>query len=307
MCRARAAGFTLVELLVVIAIIGVLVALLLPAVQAAREAARRMSCSNNLKQLGIAVHNYHDTTQNFPISIGPWPEGSSYTAERNGKGWIVSILPQMEQMPLFEALSIGFVGDFNSGGGIMRAECRNAMKTQVPALYCPSDPDSKKNRTDRTQWSGIEVALTSYKGVLGNNRMGGSSSIHQGPADCHNTINCSGMFYRNNYQDRLTFAAVTDGTSNTLMIGEDVPSENTHSVAYYANGDYCSTHGPINYFPKPTNPTFWPNVMTFRSRHPGIAQFALADGSVRNISQTIDINLYQALATKAGAEAVSPP
>lgn len=300
-------GFTLVELLVVIAIIGVLVALLLPAVQAAREASRRMSCANNLKQLALASHNYHDTQQKMPMSISPWPEGPTFTAQRNGKGWIVSILPHMEQTALFEALAVGFNGDFNSGSGIFRAECRVAMKTQVKGLNCPSDPESLKLSTAQTQWSGVEVAVTSYKGVLGSHRMGGSSSIHQGPADCHNTVGCNGIFYRNSYQDALTFASIIDGTSNTLMIGEDVPSQNSHSAAYYSNGDYCSTHGPINYFPNPPNPTFWPNVMTFRSRHPNIAQFALADGSVRNLTQTIDMVTYQGLSTKEGREAVSAP
>src|SRR5688572_7278344 len=128
---AKRKGFTLVELLVVIAIIGVLVALLLPAVQAARESARRMSCSNNLKQFGIAIHNYHDTFTLLPMSIGPWSQGASPTPQRNGKGWIVSILPQLEQSALFAEFEPGFNGDMFSGGGIMNPVCRNAMKTKL--------------------------------------------------------------------------------------------------------------------------------------------------------------------------------
>ncbi|NQT16057.1 MAG: DUF1559 domain-containing protein, partial [Planctomycetes bacterium] len=99
MCPRRD-GMTLVELLVVIAIIGVLVALMLPAVQMAREAARRTHCKNNLKQFGLALHSYHDTFHVLPISIGPWPHGPRFCPERNGKGWIVSILPHLEQQPL---------------------------------------------------------------------------------------------------------------------------------------------------------------------------------------------------------------
>ena len=94
-------GLSLVELLVVIAIIGVLVGLLLPAVQAAREAARRIGCANNLKQLGLAVHSYHDAFRGLPISIGPWTEGGRPSRQRNGKSWMVSILPQLEESSLY--------------------------------------------------------------------------------------------------------------------------------------------------------------------------------------------------------------
>src|SRR5687768_8736072 len=111
-------GFTLVELLVVIAIIGVLVALLLPAVQMAREAARRMSCGNNLKQMGLAIHNYHDTFHSLPVSLGPWFHGPRPSRQRNGKGWILSALPQLDQQPLFDQFAPSFDGDFFSGSGL---------------------------------------------------------------------------------------------------------------------------------------------------------------------------------------------
>ena len=305
----RARGFTLVELLVVIAIIGILVALLLPAVQAAREAARRMSCSNNLKQFGIAVHNYHDVYNSIPISISPWGEARP-TPQRNGKGWILSSLPYLEQQNLYDQFLPGFNGDMFSGGGIMNTACRPAMRTTLKVIRCPSDGRSKLTATNQFQWPNIEVALTSYKGVIGDTRMGNNSSVHVNGTqpDCHNTIGCNGIFYRNNYQDNMSFAVITDGTSNTLMVGEDVPFYNNHSTAYYSNGDYCSCHGVINYFPKPPAPDNWPNAMTFRSMHPGGAQFCLADGSVRFLPQTIDHNnVYRRICTKANGEAVSMP
>lgn len=307
--RARNGGFTLVELLVVIAIIGVLVALLLPAVQAAREAARRSKCANHLKQLGIAVHNYHDTYNSLPISISIWSEGPRPTPVRNGKGWIVSILPFIEQQPLFEQFAPCMLGHFDSGFGIATntTQCRNAMKTQVAFLRCPSDGRSQPTSTAFFQIP-FEATATSYKGVMGDHRMGDSASIHPSPEpDRHNTIQCNGMFYRNDYQDALSLAHVTDGTSNTLMIGEDISAENHHSAAFYSNGDYCSCHGPINFFPKPATPDYWPNVMTFRSHHPGGSQFVSADGSVRLIPQTIDYTMYRGICTKDQRETFSIP
>jgi prepilin-type N-terminal cleavage/methylation domain-containing protein len=305
---ARQRGFTLVELLVVIAIIGILVALLLPAVQAAREAARRMSCTNNLKQLALAVHNYHDVHGMLPISISPWSEQTRPTPERNGKGWIVSILPQMEQQGLYEQFIPGFQGQMFSGTGIMDPVCRPAMRTKLSVLKCPTDPNSRENTTQQYQWSGIEVATTSYKGVIGDTRMGGNGSVHQGTMpDCHNRVGCNGLFYRNNYQEPIRLAAITDGTSNTFMIGEDVPGQNNHSAAFYSNGDYASCHAPLNYFPIPATPNAWPNVMSFRSLHPNGALFALADGSVRYISETIGYTEYRELCTRAGGESVPVP
>ena len=310
MIRQRPArGFTLVELLVVIAIIGVLVALLLPAVQAAREAARRTQCSNSLKQLGLAVHNYHDTYLYMPISISMWAEGAKPTPIRNGKGWIVGTLPFMEQMPLYMKFEPYFNGDFGSGGGLNTNDtnCRDAMKTVVKTLLCPSDSDNKP-RDGQWQCETFVTMRTNYKGVLGDHRMGGASSIHPSPTpDRHNTNEANGIFYRNNYQDGLRLASIIDGTANTLMIGEDVPSQNFHSAAYYSNGDYCSCHGPPNFFLKPPTVGDWWNVITFRSKHPGIAQFAVADGSVRAIQQNINYDTYRYICNKEEGQAVQIP
>jgi len=301
-------GFTLVELLVVIAIIGVLIALLLPAVQAAREAARRTQCGNNLKQYGVGINSYVGATTFFPISICPFrnelPQPVPSTLDLNGKGWIVSILPFVEQPELYSEFVPGFNGDFSAGGGIAQAACRKAMRTQCDFLHCPSD--KVENSTNEFQWEGVEVALTNYKGVLGDSRLAGTYSVHEGSMpDCHQTIGCNGLFYRHNFREPIRMKEVTAGTSSTLMVGEDVPAQNHHSVAYYANGDWCSCHGPLNYFPD--RPDDWWNVMTFRSLHPGIVQFCFVDGSVRPLSEQIDHLLYRALSTKAGGEAAKAP
>ncbi len=306
--RTHRRGFTLVELLVVIAIIGILVALLLPAVQSAREAARRMQCTNHLKQLALACHNYQTSFNSFPISISAWAEGSSPTPQRNGKGWIISILPQMEQQALYDQFSLGFVGEFASNQGIKNPACAPAMRAKLSFLNCPSEPSGRKTSTTQYQFTGQEVTLTNYKGVIGDTRMGGSSSVHAGTTpDCHNTTGCNGTFYRNNYQDGISIDSFKDGTSNTLIIGEDVPAENNHSTAFYSNGDYASCHAPLNYFPKPPTPDSWWNVISFRSLHTGGANFALGDGSVRFLGDNINYPLYRALSTKAQGEVVTLP
>ncbi len=305
-------GFTLVELLVVITIIGILIALLLPAVQAAREAARRLQCANNLKQLGLAIHNYHVAHACFPISItfDPPIDGAPGPQGRSGKGWIVSALPYLEQQALFDQFqnALCFNGNMTTNGtvgeGMSRATCRELMKTQLSLLHCPSDSSVRELSTTEFQWPGVPMALTSYKGVIGDTRMGDAWT---GSADCHRTSRCSGIFWRHSYVFTVSIDDIRDGTSNTLAIGEDVPEVNRHSGAFYANGDYASCHAPLNYFPDPPTPTQWPMVMSFRSRHPGGAQFCLADGSVRFLSESINIDLYQALSTKAGREPVQVP
>ena len=308
-------AFTLVELLVVIAIIGILIALLLPAVQAAREAARRAQCVNNLKQLALACHNYESANKCFPISISPWPEGrrknEKTAADLNGKGWIISILPYIEQQALFDQFKSrgGFNGNFVDNLGIRRPECRDLVNQPLPVLTCPSDPQAPMLSKNEFQWSDIEVATTNYKGVIGDTRLWGNHSMWQGTEpDCHNTVGCNGIFYRNNYQEPVKFSHILDGTAHTFLIGEDVPRYNAHSAAYYSNGDYASCHAPPNFFPDETTVTrdHWWNVMSFRSLHPGGVNFAKADGSVTFIPEVIDQMQYRAYCTKAGQEVPKP-
>ena len=306
-------GFTLVELLVVIAIIGVLVALLLPAVQAAREAARRSECSNNLKQIALAIHLHHDAREHLPISVSPWrgeagrnppPQGNT------GMGWIVQILPYMEQAALFDFFQQhGSSGDMLRGSRLAAGIAEVAldgspgMQSQLPALSCPSDPSALELSEMQWQWRRRSVAVTSYKGVIGDTRMGSGASVHQGSEpDCHNGTGCNGLFYRNTFQEPISFEQVIDGMSNTYMVGEDIPAHNYHSAAFYSNGDYASCHAPLNFKPQPPNPVQWPDVMSFRSEHPAGAHFAMADASVQFVTEDIDYCVYRATSTKAEGE-----
>ncbi len=298
MNRKTSRGFTLVELLVVIAIIGILIALLLPAVQAAREAARRMQCVNNLKQLALGCHTYADVNKGtWPISISMWSEPPSPKQVTTGKGWIVGILPQLEQQNLYAQFD--FRGGMDSGKGLLNAVNREAIKADLPFIRCPSDPSARTLGTTQFQMENIPVRWTNYKGVMGDNRMGGSSSAFPGTEpDCHNRSPCNGTFWRNSYQHPVRMADFLDGMSSTAVIGEDVPEHNLHSAWCYSNGDYASTHVPLNYMPDPPTPGEWWNTISFRSRHPGGANFAVGDASVRWVNQNVDSKLYRAFSTR---------
>ncbi|MBC7856670.1 MAG: DUF1559 domain-containing protein [Pirellulaceae bacterium] len=299
-------GMTLIELLVVISIIGILVGLTLPAVQHAREAARRTSCQNNLRQLGLAVSLYHDANRVVPVTVSAWYEGQRPAAQRSGQSWIVGILPQLEQQGLYDKLAPGLAGDFFSGGGLMNPVVRPHLASPLPVLHCTSDGGFQSPSTLQVSLAGIPVTLTNYKGVIGDTRIGGSGSIHGGSEpDCHRIGGCNGMFHRNTYQEPITLGDVLDGLSNTFLIGEVVPSQMHYCAAFFCNGDYASCNGRINFFPN--TPTEWWNVNTFRSHHPGGAQFVLADGSVRFVNQAFDITAYRALSTRAGNEVALLP
>ncbi len=343
-------GFTLVELLVVIAIIGVLVALLLPAVQAAREAARRMSCANNLKNIGLACLNYENSSGHLPISISQWAEDVSITGQWlpgtgnpsvndpkiggpgfSGKGWIVDILPQIEQSAMHQAIMSGlktddgkkpFAARSTRGQGMGIPEIRSHLEQQLPILTCPSDPSAVLS-DQQYHWPNLQIATTNYKGCIGDsavtdgNHKGdlnasqftGFPDFGSGP-DCHNTAECNGLLFRNSSVIPVTLKSITDGQSNTIMVGESVVEQDFHSAAFFADGDWASCGIPLNFFrlgwpPEDIKAIDWFDMRGFKSLHPGGAQFVMADGSVHFVNESIDGRVYRGLATRAGEEVVT--
>jgi prepilin-type N-terminal cleavage/methylation domain-containing protein len=301
-CRARRAAFTLIELLVVIVIVGILVAMLLPAVQSARESARRTSCSNKMRQVGLAVLSYLSTHKIGPSSITWRNEGPQPPANWNGRGWIVSILPQLELQNLYDQFR--FDGKFTKGEGIKHPDNREAIKTNVPVLKCPSDGYAVTLITEQWQWKGIPIATTNYKGVMGNNMMGSASAFGGTPYCNNGSYECQGFFWRTCGQFPGRFNRVTDGMSHTMMLGEDLAEYNWHAAWCYANGDSSSTYAPLNYMPIPPDPAKWWEMRGFRSRHPGGAQFCFGDAAVRFIVDTIPMDIYRGMSTRNGGELV---
>ena len=309
--RARLAvpGFTLVELLVVITIIGILISLLLPAVQAAREAARRSHCSNNLKQLGLAVHAYRASFNHLPININNWCTPELGTSAKNGKSWIVSILPQLDQLALFRIFdkNNGFNGNFGSGQGINSLGCRPAVQTFVTVLQCPSDPDNTELVTTQPEWS-VPVAPTNYKGVAGDTVLSwGSGGVNPFPGstpDCHRGAQCNGLFWRNDYLGGRRWVTMRDGSSNTLMVGESLVAHDEHAAWSFANGAWAVCSITPNYRIYNPYPGFHLTALGFRSYHPGGVAFCRADSSVFFIRDIINHQVYRALSTRRGGEPV---
>ena len=327
--RPAGAGFTLVELLVVIAIIGILVSLLLPAVQAASEAARRSQCVNGQKQLALAVINYESANQRFPACYGGFHFGAgnrsniaSVQDEETGVGWIVEVLPYIEESALYDQFVEAqvFEGFFNraaaTGLGLKRPAARELVQTELKMLQCPSDESVIGLSEEQAQWSGIPVSMLSYKGNAGN-PIYVTPSTDLLPEFPHNTdydrykgysgAPAPGVFYYASYLSPTKFRNITDGTSNTMMLGEDVAEQNKHSATFYSNTTYSSTVVPLNYFADPPGSFAWYEESGFRSLHPGGANFAWCDGSVSFLNEGIDHEVYQHLSTRGGDEVVEKP
>ena len=295
MSRSSRRGFTLVELLVVIAIIAMLVTLLLPAVQAAREAARRAQCMNNLKNIGLAVQNFHSAHNRIPKS-------HNYESDhkKSGRGWIAATLPFIEENARYDIMEPYFKGSFAEGTGINHPDLANVVNQPIELFRCPSS-NPPEFSTEQFQWKGREIALTNYKGILGNTKMGGRGV---GSPDCHRSPDCRGLFWRYSHLKTITFAKVIDGLSKTFLAGEDLPRFNHHSALYHGNGDYSSTHFPPNV--KTADPADiandWPLSITFRSDHPGGLHFAMLDGSTRFVEDAVDFDIYRFMSTRNGEE-----
>ena len=347
MRRRSDSAFTLVELLVVIAIIAILVALLLPAVQAAREAARRTQCSNNLKQIGLALHNYHSAHGRFPYG-GAYNEGygnckyAPGVSTRQGHNFRTFILPYMEQIELYRSLPEV------SGRSGVEFQSRWAPlaqhKVAIPAFYCPSeDGPQLRSNLDVHYWNTVPsdgvAALSSYRGSAGNishyghgtpilscgKCAGGACPCEKGLdyistsppgshfAYCQQDDPSLGMLWANPTFVRVSH--VYDGTSNTLMVGESHYAardaepgcvEEAHWLApWCVSGTVYGINMKYTYTPYSDPSNGFLIGCGFRSRHPGGAHFAMADGSVRFLSDAINMITFSALGTKNGNEVLA--
>jgi prepilin-type N-terminal cleavage/methylation domain-containing protein/prepilin-type processing-associated H-X9-DG protein len=287
----RRQAFTLIELLVVIAIIAVLMGLLVPAVQKVREAAARSQCMNNLKQVGIALHSYHDRLKRLPAGYA-----SAVAADNSdlgpGWGWGAYLLSDLEQAPLLQQI--------NLNADIAAPANGSARVASLAIFRCPSDDSPLSFNASRTQ---ATVGFSNYVGMFGT------------PEITDNPGGGNGIFYRNS---KTRLLDITDGTSNTLMVGErssdlalstwtgavtgaEVPPRRPSLLGPEGAGVLCLGHtGDAAEGHTPNNPTN--HVDDFSSRHIQGVNFLFADGSVRIINNSINPVVWEALGTRAGGE-----
>jgi prepilin-type N-terminal cleavage/methylation domain-containing protein/prepilin-type processing-associated H-X9-DG protein len=361
--RRRVRGFTLVELLVVIAIIGVLVGLLLPAVQAAREAARRMSCSNNIRQIAMGAINFESARKQMPGSFGgfipstadilidPQPAPSPVTQV----SWMTNILPYIEQDNLYRSIvtTSDVTNDPRNIGGLVAPTINTntwVAQQRIALFRCPSDttPNVLPNRGDRLS-NGQQYATTSYKGVSGcnwawgvyaipatdlfntdpflannGNAFGNGNGIffagYQGNTPMPAGLPPSGSFPRPGVACNTLIAAVKDGLSNTMMVGESVGSYTQDNWWYWFKGSVGTTAIPLN---APAVCTAgvglpprkaleicyqdWQNNYGFTSDHTTGGNFAFADGSVRYIANEVDLRTYRAMGAMQDGQTITIP
>ncbi len=279
-------GFTLVELLVVIAIIGLLVGLLLPAVQAAREAARRCSCSNNMMQLGLAVHHYEFNKEHLPAGVTDKKGPIRNEAVGLHVGWMVMVLPYIEHTAMYQK--------FDREEGTNSSVNADVRSQWVSIFKCPSDPDVVQTRLDSTMPLDHPLQMSSYAGCHNDS---------ESPIDFNN----NGLLFLNS---RVKFSDIGDGSSQTILCGEKLPSSNDLGWASGTRATLRNTSvlGP----PIPnlnarmnTNDVSVANnlhVGGFGSFHGSGASFAFADGSVHYLSFGIDKSLFRKLGNRADGE-----
>jgi prepilin-type N-terminal cleavage/methylation domain-containing protein/prepilin-type processing-associated H-X9-DG protein len=302
-CPGVHRGFTLIELLVVIAIIAILIGLLVPAVQKVREAAARSQCQNNLKQIVLAAHAYHDAKKVFPGNTqneGGWDWNFQSKANPPSWSWLARLLPYIEQSPFYKQAGV----ETSTFVSVLPL-----LTTTMPIFMCPSD-NSINPSTTRANLQGVSVAVSNYKGVTGDCWCYGTYVNKCGiPGD--GLTKGNGVFNRDSldtgHKDPCKITSITDGTSNTFFCGEDIPDLDAHCCWFYANGSLGTCAIPPNVMAPPAGYdiyTGWPYLYSFRSRHTGGLNFAFADGSVHFVHDTIALTVYRAFATINGGETV---
>ncbi|WP_425400440.1 DUF1559 domain-containing protein [Aeoliella sp.] len=329
--KTKRNGFTLVELLVVIAIIGILVALLLPAVQAAREAARRMQCGNNLKQLALAALNYEGTYGEFPAarlgcdgtvsrcaSMKQTSSISDVDMRTHGASVFVQLLPYIEQQALFDSFDIQNKTIWNNDdwkGWYSDPEVLAAIATPLDEMTCASDGERQTYSEyvhGHTSPAVLRAATSSYAAVAGDvGPPGGTDPLYPNRRDAKGNafdwkFNNNGVFF---YYRRIKVREITDGLTNTMFFGETIDGHLISNNNIWSNGNRCNSSMRMTYTPLNTIPgdvvVGSSGVVTpgshggFNSRHPGGANFALGDGSVEFVTDDIADTLYRSRSTRS--------